>query len=305
MTTVLPRLALPFVLFAGAPLAAQDEAASEKSGETWGGTEIVVTGRNPNEVDAREVTRQARSITRETNLRHEPVALFAEPACPGVAGLQVRFAETVVARFRLVAEELDIPLAPEGTCRPNIIISFSKDPRAGLEALNKKTGVLSYNLSAAERRELTEKDEPVKVYSLVEDVMRNGQVIPRRQNLTQIPVGTQEGGQSLISNGIRRNITSVTVVFDSDFIGGKSLRQLADYAVMRVFARTKDAKGSNAPDSILSLFGTDPDVVPPSGLTDFDRAYLTSLYEGSPYGDGLNSVQRVAQVLKRQLGGDE
>lgn len=304
--TRLPRLALPLALLACATsLAAQEQGAGDKSDETWGGTEIVVTGRNPDEIDQREVTRQARAISRETNLRHQPVARFADPACPGVAGLQVNYAETVVARFRLVAEELKIPLAPEGTCRPNIIIAFSKDPRAGLKALNDRTGVLSYNLPASERRELLEKDEPVKVYSLVEDVMRNGQVIPRRQNLTQIPVGTQEGGQSLISNGIRRNITSVTVLFDSDEIGGKSLRQLADYSVMRVFARTKDASGENAPDSILSLFDKDPDVIPPSGLTDFDRAFLTTIYEGSPYGDGQNSVQRVAHVLKKQLKGDE
>ena len=153
--TRLPRLALPLALLACATsLAAQEQGAGDKPDETWGGTEIVVTGRNPNEIDQREVTRQARAISRETNLRHQPVARFADPACPGVAGLQVNYAETVVARFRLVAEELKIPLAPEGKCRPNIIIAFSKDPRAGLKALNDRTGVLSYNLPASERREL-------------------------------------------------------------------------------------------------------------------------------------------------------
>ena len=242
------HLALPLVLAAiAAPLAAQDEAASDKPGEIWGGTEIVVTGRSPDEIDSREVTRQARSITRENNLWNEPIARFADPACPGVAGLQVNYARNVVARFRLVADELHIPLAPDGNCDPNIIIAFSKDPRASLAKLERRTRELSKNLSTPELRELLETDQPVKVFTLVKDVMRNGQVIPRRQNLTQIPVGVQEGGQSLISNGIRRNIASVTVVFDSDAIADKSLRQLADYAVMRVFARTKDASGRERP----------------------------------------------------------
>jgi hypothetical protein len=101
----------------------------------------------------------------------------------------------------------------------------------------------------------------VRVFNVVEDRMRSGQSIPRRQNLEQIPVGTQEGGQSLIGGGTRRVITSSMVFFDRDALEGTTLRQLADYAAMRVFAQTRDASGENAPHSILSLF--DEDAVPP------------------------------------------
>ena len=251
------------------------------------------------------MTKQAKAISRETNLRHQPVARFADPACPGVTGLKLAKAQTVVARFRLVAEELNIPLADEKTCQPNIIIGFSKDPASDLKAYNLRTLKLSRNLSLAERRELTDTDQPVKVFSVVEDRMRNAQTSPRRQNLAEVPIGLQEGGQSLISNGIRRDIASVIVLCDTDAVGGTSLRQIADYAVMRVFARTRDVSGADAPDTILSLFDKDPDVIPPSGLTDFDRAFLLAIYQGSPYGDGQHNVQRVAQVLKKQLKREE
>ncbi|WP_305097992.1 hypothetical protein [Croceibacterium aestuarii] len=303
MTIVLPRLAFSLVLLAAAPLSAQGAVPAEKTGDVWGGAEIVVTGRNSGEVDGREVTRQARAITRETNLRHEPIARFADRACPGVIGMKLAHAQTVVARFRLVAGELNIPLADETTCRPNIIIGLSKDPAAYMKAYNARTLKLSRNLTAAERRELTETAQPVKVFSIVDDRMRNGQTLARKQNLAEVPVGLQEGGQSLISNGIRRAITSAMVIFDTDAVEGTSLRQIADYAVMRVFARTRDASGAKAPDSILSLF--DPNASPPDGLTDFDRAFLSAIYEGSPYGDGQHSVQRVAQVLKRQLSAND
>src|SRR5690606_5441913 len=106
-----------------------------------------------------------------------------------------------------------------------------------------------------------------------------------RQNLEQIPVGTQEGGQSLIGGGTRRVITSSMVFFDRDALEGTTLRQLADYAAMRVFAQTRDARGDNAPHSILSLF--DEGAAPPEGLTAFDRAFLTTLYESYPYTPGM------------------
>jgi hypothetical protein len=48
---------------------------------------------------------------------------------------------------------------------------------------------------------------------------------------------------------------------------------------MRVYARTRDAHGPDAPDTILSLFDPGNDT-PPLGLTEFDRAYLAQLYSG-------------------------
>ncbi len=290
------------------PVAAQEASAppteAPAQGENWGGNEIVVTGRNVREMSEPVVTRQARLVSRESDLRHTPLATFAEYACPGVIGLKRDFAEALVGRIRLIAGELGVPLWEAGNCRPNILVVFTEDGRADLERINKKTKEISRALSPSERKELLSDTGPVHVFTVTEDRMRNGQRIPRRQNLVQIPTGTQEGGQSLISNGIRRDITSVTVLYDIERVDGFSLIQLADYAAMRIFARTRDAEGEHAPDSILALF--DPgNEAPPPGLTAFDRAFLTTLYEAGPYTDGQGNLQRVASTLRKQVGAEE
>ena len=300
---------LPAVLMGlPAPLLAQErepaapEAGQAAQGDHFGGTEIVVTGREL-DMSERTVTRQARVISRESDLRHTPLATFADRACPGVTGLKRDYAEVVVTRLRWIAEDLGIPLHPEGNCRANIVLVFTEDGRADLREIERTTRLVSDSLSAKDRRELLEGEGPVRVFNVVEDRMRNGMRIPRRRNLEQIPVGQQEGGQSLIGGGIERAITSSMVFFDRSAIEGTTLHQLADYAAMRVFAQTRDASGEDAPDSILSLF--DKDAAPPEGLTAFDRAFLTTLYESYPYTPGQGNLQRVAQVLREQMEREE
>ena len=93
------------------------------------------------------------------------------------------------------------------------------------------------------------------------------------------------------------------ILFDRDKVQGKTLRQLAGYTVMRVFARTRDAKGPDAPNSILTLFDSDV-AAPPDGLTQFDRAYLAALYEGPAHLPGLDKILRVNHQLAKTKAAD-
>jgi hypothetical protein len=158
--------------------------------------------------------------------------------------------------------------------------------------------VLSRQLEPQERRELLKGEGPAHVFSIVETRMQNGSLVPRRQNLTDHPVGQMEGGQSLISTGTEREISQVLVLFDRDKLKGKTLQQLADYTIMRVYARTRETHGQGAPDTILALFDPANDT-PPLGLTEFDRAYLTSLYEGEAHVKGISKLQRVGENLQK------
>jgi hypothetical protein len=293
------RFALLVVpLLAPAALAAQssDPGGADKP-------DIVVTA-HPDKVDPETVTQQARAVTRETDVRDEPLARFDDRACPGVIGLTQDFAEQIVGRFRMVAEDYHIPLAPNGKCVPNIVLAFTQDARADLQAFQDRTKELSIELKPDERHELLDEPGPVKVYSVVERRMQNGATMPKRQNLTDIPQATMEGGQSLISTATEQHIVKVIVLVNRDAAIGKTLAQLSDYAIMRAFARTRDAKGANAPDSILSLFDPGADSPPPA-LTDFDRAYLASLYEGSAHVKGLSKLMRVSKHLEKIEAGKE
>jgi hypothetical protein len=259
--------------------------------------DIVVSGQQQT-IDRQEVTRQARAVSRETDLWYEPMPRFAGYACPGVMGLSQAYAESFVGRLRQIAEQLKIPLAKNGDCSANIIVVFTQDGRADLKELQKKSAALSRQLEPQERRELLKSDGPAHVFSVVETRMQNGSLVPRRQNPTDIPVGQMEGGQSRISTGTEREISQVLVLFDRDKLKGKTLQQLADYTIMRVYARTRDAHGQGAPDTILALFDPANDT-PPLGLTEFDRAYLTSLYEGEAHVKGITKLERVGENLQK------
>jgi hypothetical protein len=263
--------------------------------------DILVTGKIK-KVDPEKVTREARAVSRETDVWYEPLARFDGYACPGVIGLRQSYAESFVGRIRQIAERLQIPLAKNGACTPNIIVAFTEDGRADLAEMQRKTAILSKVLNPDERHELLDEPGPVRVLSVVETRMQNGTLVPRAEHLAgsigEIPTGQMEGGQSLISTGSQREIANVLVLFDRDKVKGKSLQQLADYTVMRVFAYTRDAKGDAAPDSILTLFDEGDDS-PPLGLTEFDRAYLTTLYEGPAHVRGIGKMLRVARNLDK------
>jgi len=264
-------------------------------------TGILVTGKI-RKVDPEKVTREARAVSRETDVWYEPLARFEGYACPGVIGLKQDYAEAFVGRLRQIAEELHIPLAKNGDCTANIIVAFTDDGRADLAEMQRKSKFLSQLLDPPERHELLDEPGPVRVVSVVETRMQNGSLVPRQQHISadvsELPTGRMEGGQSLISTGTQREIANVLVLFDRGKVKGKSLQQLADYTVMRVFAYTRDAKGDSAPDSILTLFDESNDS-PPLGLTEFDRAYLTTLYEGPAHVRGIGKLQRVAQNLDK------
>lgn len=294
---MLRRLAVLLVpLIAPGALAAQDSNASGAK------SEIVVTGKGQS-LDPQVVTRQARDVTRETDLRDEPLPRFDGYACPGVIGLNIDYAQMLVARIRMIAQDLHIPLAPEGTCHPNIFVSFTEDGRADMAAIQKKTHLLTDVLTVQERAELLDEPGPVRVLSVVETRMQNGAQMPRRKNLSEIPTATMEGGQSLISTAAERHITQVIVLIDREHAAGKTIHQLADYAVMRVFARTRDASGGNAPVSILGLF--DAKASPPEGMTAFDRAYLAALYEGPSHVKGIAKIMRVSRKLEKMKSTDD
>lgn len=294
------------IFFALLPLLAPATLAAQTAGNDAAATDkpdILVTGQaRTGPLDPVEVARQARTLTHDSDFRFEPLARFEGKVCPGVIGLQQDAAEYVVGRIRTEAEDLHIPLAPNGNCTANVIVAFTEDGRADLAALQRRKNALAEVLTPSERQELLEDPGPVRAFMITETRMENGSIVPRAHQLAttvdQLPVGRMEGGQSRITTTSHKEIVSVVVLFDREKVRPLTLQQVADYSVMRALAHTRDAKGQNAPDSILALFDAD-NAAPPSGLTDFDRAYLQALYEGSANIKGLSKLLRVSHQLER------
>jgi hypothetical protein len=295
--------ALAFGLACGLvpPAAAQEQgASSEDDLVEKGGEDIVVTGRAEEPPTRREVSRQARAITRPQNVYDLPLARFEDRLCPGVLGLKAEYAALLIDRIRYHAQRLDMWLTEDdGTCTPNLILAFVDDGQAELAALQDAHGYLFQDLPTHERRALLAEEGPVRVWTTTATRTRDGMPIARRESLTDPPVVQMAMAHSKIYLTTREDITQVVVLFDRKGTLGKTLVQLADYATMRGLARTRPVEADGQPlDTILALF--DAGSTPPAEMTEFDRAYLGALYDGLANMPGVTKVLGVNRQLRLQ-----
>ena len=283
-------------------------ALAQDAGEREDGESSIVVTQDRERPTRRDVNRQARDISDITgDIYDRPLARIEDRLCPGVIGLRQDAAELMVDRIRWNAERLDMWMADDAKCSPNLIIAFVADGKAQIAELQDKQPWLFQTLTIPERRALLEEDGPVRVWTTAQMRTRDGMPISRRENLTDPPVVSMWMAHSKIYLTVREDITQVVVLFDSDAVRGKTVIQLADYATMRSFARTRPVQGDAALDTILALF--DPDHPSPDGMTEFDQAYLRSLYKWIPNLPAASKLLGVnaelGRVIEEQAEGAE
>jgi|GEM_PF-320848 len=260
------------VLSLPASLSAQEASDSPADPDN----EIVVTGVLES-VTPRQVERQARDIAvNHGSIRDTPLARFEDRLCPGVVGLEEDFAFAFNARIRANATTLGIRLARD-ECRPNFVVVFADDGEAIFRSLIDDSPEYFRFLNSGEIAAILETG-PVHVWTGVEPRTLTGMPIPQVRDLTSPPRIDVAGAHSRIYTPTRNDIATVMITFDRAAVRGMSLRQLADYATMRGLAQTRVPEEPEV-GTILSLFDT---AAAPLELTEFDRAYLRSLYDGIP-----------------------
>ena len=209
----------------------------------------------------------------------EPLPRFEDPVCPGIAGLQREAAETMVGLIRGNLDEFGVSSAEEATCTPNVIIAFVEDGAAFLQDLSDQQDLLFADMGRHEREALLAESGPARAVLKVWTRDRDGMVVSRRDNLTDLPELIENAAHSRIYTANRNDIVSALVLIDRGALTGLNLQQLADYATFRALTRTLPPAEARD-ESIVGLF--DGGAGRPAGLTAFDRAFLTTLYEGVP-----------------------
>ncbi|WAT16846.1 hypothetical protein OZN62_07790 [Aurantiacibacter sp. MUD11] len=272
-----------------ASAAAQDEVPSAFDEDE---REIVVTGSNER-ITTGQVQRQVRDIVVRTgNMFESPLARWEDRLCPGTIGLEEDFAFALNARIRANADALGIRLMDDD-CRPNFIIVFTEDGGQMLADLMDSNPEYFQYLNSGQKNDILEPG-PVHVWTGIEPRTLTGMPIAQVRNLVNPPVMQVSAAHTRIYTTIRNDITTVMITFDRDAVRGMSLRQLADYATMRGLAQTR-APDEPVMDSILTLFDVE---TPPLGMTEFDQAYLRSLYDGIPNLPGFRRVGGTTRQLR-------
>ncbi len=204
-------------------------------------------------------------------------ARWSRRVCVGAVNLQRETAQALIDRVSQVAIDVGLDAGDPG-CRADILILGADDGRAMAEAMVShrpnafRPGWSGASRSALQLARFQESDAAVRWWHVA---------LPVVGDTGQIAVSMPGSGPPLIPGGtrlrteVRNNLSRAIIIVDFNRASSVSFEQLADFVAMAALAQIDpDADMSGFP-SVLNVFD-DPSAA--TGLTDWDRAYLTGLY---------------------------
>ncbi|MEY3292903.1 MAG: hypothetical protein RJB12_674, partial [Pseudomonadota bacterium] len=259
--------------------------------------EVVVEGRQLEAMIRNFVT----DVSQPANNRG--LARWNGPVCVGAVNLRSEVGQYVIDRISDVARELEVEAGEPG-CRPNVLIVAAVDG-AGLASALVEDRPRNFDLrhngtDAGTRafRNFRTGDQPVRWWQISMPVNSdNGERAVRLPGDEQ-PPSIRVFSASRLRTQIRDDMVRSIIIVDVERLAGANVVQLADYLALVALAQV-DAEADTAPyPTILNLFA-DP-ASAPAGLTDWDRSYLTALYEHDQLRINRNSqVRAVAEAVTR------
>jgi hypothetical protein len=296
MSSLSAGLVLTLALWSGA-LPAQVVAQTPAAQRSDQLGEVVVEGRQLEAMIRNFVT----DVSQPANNRG--LARWNGPVCVGAVNLRSEVGQYVIDRISDVARELEVEAGEPG-CRPNVLIVAAVDG-AGLASALVEDRPRNFDLrhngtDAGTRafRNFRTGDQPVRWWQISMPVNSdNGERAVRLPGDEQ-PPSIRVFSASRLRTQIRDDMVRSIIIVDVERLAGANVVQLADYLALVALAQV-DAEADTAPyPTILNLFA-DP-ASAPAGLTDWDRSYLTALYEHDQLRINRNSqVLAVAQAVTR------
>lgn len=238
-----------------------------------------------------EATQQAREITPRSRTIASAIARFQEPICPGTLGLDPESARLVNDRIMYNAEMIGLPVAEGEGCEANIIVAIVPDPREDFADLRKRDHPLVRGVSFWERKRISWQEGPVLAWNVTQTKTRDGQ-------------GRSGGAafdttdSSRLSLGTRLDILLSVILIDDDVIGDADGVALADYATMRALAQTQPPEGDTTFGTVLAMFNED--AISSQRLTEFDLAYLRSIYESRDNAPSQYAFRDIGRQMERE-----
>lgn len=229
--------------------------------------DIIVTAAKP--PAPKEARRFVRSISIEIDGQ---IARFLDPVCPKVLGLEESAAQAIEARLRMVSREAGVDVDSASDCRPNAYVIFTEDGHMLVDALYDTDTSWFNGVSDAERTRVRNGAGPVRVWRSTS--LRNEDGQPQNGLFLRVQTG------SVFNPQTQQGIDSSVIVFDNMATIGKTVRQLADYAAMRLLAKTKVPEQASDAATILALFDA-AEGTAPATMTSVDQQYLRALYKGA------------------------
>ncbi len=256
-------------------------------------------------VEGRQLEALVRSFVNDVSqpANNRGLARWNRPICVGAVNLRNDVGQYVVDRISDLARELEVEAGEPG-CQPNILIVAAVDGAALATALvedRPRNFDLRHNGTDAGTRAFRNfrtGDQPVRWWQISMPINSdNGERAVRLPGDDQ-PPRIRVFSASRLRTQIRDDMVRSIIIVDVDRLGGASLVQLADYLALVALAQVDAESDTSDYPTILNLF-EDP-ATAPEGLTDWDRSYLTALYEHDQLRINRNSqVRAVAEAVTR------
>jgi hypothetical protein len=205
----------------------------------------------------------------------------------------------IAARLRKVAEAAAIPLRKVG-CRPNVFVVVTRDKQAFVELLRKQYPVYFAEFGSDDVRRLAQAPG-VSAWHVKGLLTEDGLPI-RTDPLDGYYVNELTGVPSRMRPTTRPHFIASIVVAELEALGGLTTMQLADYAAMRAFAQLDPSRLKKvAAQTILTIFDAPMGTAVPITLTQWDLAYLRSLYGSAENRYVGQQRGEMKQLMRKEL----
>jgi hypothetical protein len=295
-------LALSLAMVAGAAPAQERSSQTPRPASSAQLDDVVVEGRQLEMMVRNFVT----EVSQPANNRG--LARWNRPICVAAVNLRNDVGQYVVDRVSDVARELEVEAGEPG-CRPNVLIVAADDGAALASAIvedRPRNFDLRHNGTDAGTRAFRNfrtGDQPVRWWqiSMPIDAETGGRAVRLPGDID--PSTGQPSAPSIhvfaasrLRTQIRDDMVRSVIIVDVERLAGANVVQLADYLALVALAQVDAEADTSAFPTILNLF-EDP-ASAPAGLTDWDRSYLTALYEHDQFRINRNSqVRDVAEAI--------
>jgi hypothetical protein len=189
------------------------------------------------------------------------LAQWQDPVCPLVSGLPQAKGEFILARISETARAANVPLAGEH-CRPNLYVYVTARPKELLQGMEKRDFAFTFGVDAS--------PSVVEHFIGTPRTVRVWYHINREDDLAV--------SSSVFVGPVHYVFARIFVIVDQRRLGAASLGQVADYIGLVGLAQLKQGTRLDGAPTILSLFDRVQPAAPGS-MSDWDRAFLKSLYE--------------------------
>jgi hypothetical protein len=252
---------------------------------------VTVTAKRDAKKSAEAVAQFVDQIS--TASRFKQMARWDRSICPGVLGLPANHAQYLNDRLAANAVAVGLKTGAPG-CRANVLILVAPDADAFVAEIAKKHALafgVNGNGGADTRGKAAFADfvatsRPVRWWHISETAGVDGTRLSTPTGTSGHGLGVpmlEVHGASRLRPNVQEVFANVIIIIDAKRATGVSYQALCDYVSMVALAQVDPRAETTALPSILNLFADRDAGRPlPEALTEWDRNYLTSLYEVRP-----------------------